>query len=473
VPSDYERLLMARMGTGFSQRTWSQMKRAGSAGRWFREQLQPELIEESARATALPSWFPDLADAAATQVARNTSGSKPAWTYARDLAAITILRRAYSNRPVLEMMTDFWSNHLHIPANADLPWMYRSSYDALLREHALGSFEELLVAATLHPAMVLYLDTFRSRRTTPNENHGRELLELHTVGRDGGYTEAEVKDAATILSGWWVDAWKTWAPSYKPEYHATGAVSVLGFEHPNAVADGQQVTKDFLKHLAHHPATARTLARRLAVKFVSDAPSDALVEQLAQVYLDNGTAIGPVLQALVRTDEFKASAGRKVRTPVEDLVATIRVLDVRAQAPTKDSDYAIAVAWVHRSVQVHQWPMPDGAPETNAAWSTTSRLLSSFRMHWEHVGGWWPRDGVTYRSTKHWVPREPLRLDAYVDHLSRTFFGRPAPDWLVSTALQATGLPAREVVTRDHVVADWLGVRLIGALLDTHLHMTR
>ncbi len=473
VPSDRERMVMARMGTGFSQKTWAQMQAAGSAGRWFRAQLQPELVEEGARAEALPGWFPDLDHSPLQQVTNNEDGTKYAWQYARDLAAVTILRRAYSNRPVLEMMTDFWSNHLHIPSDADLPWMWRTSYDALLRGHALGTFEDLLREATLHPAMLLYLDTFRSRRASPNENHGRELLELHTVGRDGGYTEAMVKDAARILSGWSVRAWTTWERFYEPRYHATGPVSVLGFEHPNAAADGQEVTVSFLKHLAHHPATAATLARRLAVKFVSDDPSAALVQQLADVYLANGTAIGPVLEALVASAEFKAAAGMKVRTPVEDLVATIRVLDVRADAPTDDDDYARALPWVHGSVQVYQWPMPDGAPEDNAAWSTTSRMLSSFEMHWSQTAGWWPSNGARYRSTTYWVPREPLRLDAYVDHLSRTFFGIPAPDWLVRTAVQATGLRAREVVSRDHAVADWLGVRLIGALLDTPLHMTR
>jgi uncharacterized protein (DUF1800 family) len=473
VPSDYERLLMARMGTGFSRRTWKQMEQAGGAKRWFRAQLKPHRVEESARALALADWFPDLAHTAIEQVTNNDNETKRAWQYARDLAAVTILRRAYSNRPVLEMMTDFWSNHLHIPANADLPWMWRSSYDALLRTHALGTFEDLLREATLHPAMVLYLDTFRSRRRTPNENHGRELLELHTVGRNGGYDETMVKDAARILSGYWVDAWNTWQPSYKPEFHALGPVSVLGFEAVNAEPDGQAVTLAFLKHLAHHPATAHTLARRLAVKFVSDEPSEALVQSLADVYLAHDTAIAPVLRALVASDEFKASAGAKVRTPVEDLVATMRALDVKAKAPRRDSDFAIALPYVHGSVQVYQWPMPDGAPEDSAPWSTPSRLLSSFNMHWGQVSGGWPSNGVAYHSTKHWVPKGRLRLDAYVDHLSRTLFGMPAPAWLVRTALQATGLRADEVVSRRHEVASWLGVRLIGALLDTPLHMTR
>ena len=473
VPSAGQRLLMARMGTGYSRKTWKQLRRAGGGKAWFRAQLQPDLVRESGLAEALGDWFPDLADTPATQVAKHQANRTLSWQYAHELAAATILRRAYSNRPVLEMMTDFWSNHLHVPADADTAWMWRSSYDALLRKHALGTFEELLREATLHPAMLLYLDTFRSRRRLPNENHGRELLELHTVGRDGGYSEEMVKDAARILSGWWVDAWGTWEPRYRADFHATGAVSVLGFEHANADPDGREVTHALLKHLAHLPATARTLAHRLAVKFVSDDPSTELVDELAAVYLDNGTAIAPVLEALVASGEFKRSAGQKVRTPVEDLVATMRVLGVRPQAPTRRSDYAWMLPWLHGSVQVHQWPMPDGAPEDSASWSTTSRLLSSFHMHWSQAAGWWPVDGVSYRSPKRWVPRKPLRLDAYVDHLSRTFFGTPAPDWLVTTAVHATGLPKDHVVSRRHEVASWLGVRLIGALLDTPLHMTR
>src|SRR5690606_39213187 len=118
----------------------------------------------------------------------------------------------------------------------------------------------------------LHLDTWTSTRRTPNENHGRELLELHTVGRAAGYTEAMVRDSARILSGYTIDAGRTWRPSYDPGRHATGPVQVLGFRHANADADGRAVTEAYLRYLARHPATARRIARKLAVRFVSDRP---------------------------------------------------------------------------------------------------------------------------------------------------------------------------------------------------------
>src|SRR6195952_3339304 len=155
-----------------------------------------------------------------------------------------------SERSVLETMTDFWSSHLHIPIGHDYAWVYRFDYDATIRQHALGTFEDLLVACSLHPAMRVYLDNWKSVRNAPNENQGRELLELHTVGRDAGYTEDMVKSSAKILSGYAVD-WgtgKTFTPLYDPAKHTTGAVSVLGFSHANTSTDGQAVATAYLKY---------------------------------------------------------------------------------------------------------------------------------------------------------------------------------------------------------------------------------
>ena len=180
-------------------------------------------------------------------------------------------------------MTDFWSTNLHIPVGHDRAWIYRADYDATIRQQAFGTFEDLLVALSLHPAMRLYLDNWSSVKNKPNENQGRELLELHTVGRAAGYTEAMVKDSAKILSGYTVDWGKTYVAKYDTNRHTTGAVTVLGFSDPNAGADGQSLTVAYLKYLAHHPSTASNLCRKLATYFVSDSPSDGLVAALAQV----------------------------------------------------------------------------------------------------------------------------------------------------------------------------------------------
>ena len=473
IPTRPQLHMMNRMGCGYSRGTWRQVKRAGGADDWFNKQLYPGRIKESVRARALSGWFPDLRESAEGKWARNKSGSKGGWEYAIDLANYSMLRRMYSNRQVFENMVEFWSNHLHVPSNGDLNWVQRTGYDKVVRKHALGRFDEMLVAASLHPAMLLYLDNWRSEKGAPNENQGRELLELHTVGRTSGYTEQMVKDSAKILSGYTVDAFNTWKGYYDRDKHTTGAVKVLGFSHANHSTDGSELAKDYLRYLAHHPATARTIARKLAVRFVSDSPSDALVDHLAKVFRRSGTDIRATLRALVATKEFKRSAGDKVRTPVEDLIATVRVLGVTAHKPTRKGSFAHAISWLHQGMVLYQWPRPDGPPDRNSAWSTATRILSSFRMHWNLAGGWYPSVNVGYRRPASWLPKRRIRFDKYVDHMSRMLLGRGSTPSMLKAAVQAVDCRPGEVITRDHPLADWLMVRLLGVLLDSPQHMSR
>ena len=474
VPTRFERHVMNRMATGFTPATWTQMRKAGGALPWFEAQLSPEGVPESALAEELTDWFPDLGNSWTKKWDDTITGRKGGWLYHRDLECLTILRRTYSRRPVRETMTDFWANHLHVPAGHDISFIYRYEYEDLLRQKAFGRFDDLLVAATLHPAMLGYLDTWRSVAAAPNENHGRELLELHTVGRTAGYTEAMVKDSAKILSGYTLDAYNTWEPFYSSKKHAMGPVQVLGFSDPNAAPDGRSVTQAYLRYLAHHPATARTLARRLAVKFVSDEPSLDLVSQLAQVYLDNDTEIRPVLRALVRHPEFAASVGKKVRTPHEDLVQTIRILKVRVEKPVDDSDFAVdTLSWASGDDWFYSWPRPDGAPEDGVPYASATRMMSSFGMHWAMVAGWWGDSRVAYKPVSSWLPQPKIAFDRYVDHLARRLHGRPATPRLVRAASLATGVQPTEIITAKHEVAHWLGVRLLGVLLDHPGHMSR
>jgi uncharacterized protein (DUF1800 family) len=464
---------MNRLGCGYSRATFLQLRRAGGAQDWFAQQLVPARVRETALGTGVVGWFPELREAPATKWAKNTAGTKGGWEYAADLARLSMLRRVYSSRQVLESMVDFWSNHLHVHADSDLGWVQRASYDDLIRRHALGRFDDLLVEAALHPAMLLYLDTWRSVRGHPNENQGRELLELHTVGRASGYTEAMVKDSATILSGFTVDAFGSWNGFYDPARHTTGPVQVLGFTSPNASADGQAVTRDYLRYLAHHPATAQNIARKLARHYVSDTPSTSLVTAVARAFRASGTDIRATLRALVAHPDFIRSRGRLVRTPIEDFVATCRVLRVSARRPTGDDSFAQASVWVPQSTLAYHWPRPDGSPYGDAAWSSATRVLSSFRMHWNLTAGWWPTRDVTYVRPAAWLPQSRIRLDQYVDHLSRMLLGRPSTSRVLSAAVAAVGYPPATVVTRDHELSQWLFVRLVGVLLDSPEHLRR
>ena len=469
VPTEYGLHLMNRLGCGWSPGTWAEMKAAGGPTAWFEQQMSPETVPEHPKVGYVDSWFPELYEAPAVKFTK----SKVGYGYADQLSSWTMLRRIYSNRQVLETMVDFWSNHLHVTAVGGTAWVQRFHYDQTIRQHALGRFEDLLLACTLHPSMLLYLDNFRSVKGAPNENHGRELLELHTVGRESGYTEQMVKDSAVILSGYRVDFRGSWELRYNPRQHTEGAVQVLGFSHPNASADGSQLTVDYLRYLAQHPATARTIATRLVTRFVGDYPPLALVDRLAQVYLASGTDIRPVLRTLVASPEFQQSVGQKVRTPVDDLVATARALEVDAKRPTSGRAFAHKITHQHRGLPLFQWPRPDGAPERNADWASAARMLSSFRMHWDLASGGSPSRDVKYRKPQRWLPEKELRLDRYVDHLSRTLLGRPSTKTQLKAVCQATGYPADEKVDRHHELARDQFVRVAAVLLDSPQHMTR
>lgn len=478
VPTSRQRHMLTRMGCGFSVSSFADLRRAGGELEWFEQQLYPESVTETATGSAIASWFPRLQDSPKTIWDNNERGVKAAWEYARDLSNYSLLRRIHSRRTVFESMVDFWSNHLHVDANHFPGFTQRAAYDAVMRTHALGRFDELLVAATLHPAMLMYLDNWKSVRGAPNENHGREVLELHTVGRDAGYTEAMVKDSAKILSGYTVIDGRNagadgWTGYYDASRHTTGAVSVLGFTAANTSADGSRPTVDYLRFLAHHPSTAQRIARKLAVRFVSDAPSEALVAHVAGVFLESGTDVKATLRALVATEEFWGSAGDKVRTVIDDVVATCRALRVKAQAPVDLRSFANELSWALDSTLPFQWPRPDGPPERATAWASPTRMLNSWRMHWNLAGGYWPDDQVRFKRPVAYLPQDRLRFDRFVDHVCRVVLGRPSNTRLLDAACEGTGTGPGEVVTAGHPIIEWKMHRLLSVLLDTPAHMSR
>jgi uncharacterized protein (DUF1800 family) len=389
-----------------------------------------------------------------------------------------LLRRMRSRRQVLEVMTELWEHHFNVPANGDAQFTWRVAFGDTIRTRALGRFEDLLQAVVTHPAMLISLDNVSSTRRFPNENLGRELLELHTVGR-GAYKESDVKDSARILTGWTVDMWRTFDARYDTARHSRGPVKVLGFSHPNGSADGRQVTRAYLRYLAHHPATARRVARRLAVKFIRDDPSPALVNHLARVYLANDTEIRPVLRALVRSRAFARSVGTKVRDPGEDLVATYRALGVRVRRPAGGSlgeRYAAnQMLWQVSDIGIRpfDWPRPDGQPIDNASWASPSRLIASMEMHQNMAGGWWPNRGISYRRPVRWLPRSGVRFDELVEHLSQQILHRHSSARLLKACCQATGCKPKERITAKHGLVRWDMHRLLSAILDSPAFMTR
>ncbi|HET6561879.1 MAG TPA: DUF1800 domain-containing protein [Marmoricola sp.] len=473
VPTDRELHVLNRLGCGFSTGSYKQLRRAGGAMEWFEVQLDHESVPENARAAGLAGWFPRLWDDPATKMASDRADRYKNHEYGRDLSNYSLLRRSYSDRTVFESMVELWSNHLHVEARHFPGFTQRALYDQTIRAHALGTFADLLVAASLHPAMLLYLDNWRSKADSPNENHGRELLELHTVGRDARYTEAMVKDSAKILSGWTVIEGEGYRAEFQASRHATGSVKVLGFSHRNTVADNPGLAERYLRYLAAHPSTAERICRKLAVRFVSDEPSAGLVDQMAAAYLANDTDIKATLRAMVSSDEFWGSAGQKVRTAIDDVVATCRVLQIKANAPTREKSFGNVISHAIDDTLIYHWPRPDGPPDRAAVSASTTRMLNSWRMHWQLGGGFWPDGDVAYRSPLKFLPVPGMRFDELVDHLCRVLIGRQSTPKLLEAACKGCDVLPGERITRGHAVMRHKFPRLTSAVLDTTEHMTR
>ena len=468
--------LASRFTYGMTPALLQQMSGYPTVQAWFDAQLQPASLADPSAST-IEGWWPSLAWSAQTVWAQDQASPGAAWRAMADYQRWCLMRRTYSTRQLLESVTEVFENHLHVPVHDDGVFGFRTDYGRVIRQHALGRFDQMLVAAITHPAMGISLDNASSTKSAPNENLGRELLELHTVGR-GNFTEDDVKNSARILTGYRVTLWSTWNVYYHPASHWTGPVQVLGFSHPNAEADGRPVTEAYLTYLAHHPLTARRLAKKLAVRFVSDTPSAALLDHLASVYLASGTAIVPVIRALVEHPEFLAAAGRKVRNPSDDVVATWRVLDVQASAPVSDDSAVNAMLW--QTVGVGQapfdWARPDGQPEDGESWSSVSRMLASFQAHYSMAGGWWPKQQLTYHPLTAWVPLtdgQSMRFDALVDHLSRRLLGRTASARLLDACCLASGVTASTSITTTHSVVRWGMPVLLTTVLDGPEHLTR
>ena len=269
--------------------------------------------------------------------------------------------------------------------------------------------------------MLLYLDNWTSVRNAPNENQGRELLELHTVGRGAGYTEADGQGLRQDPLGLHRRRLEDLGAVLRPAAGTPpGRCRCSASPHANAAADGRALTVDYLRYLAHHPATATRIATKLCRHFVADEPSAALVD-------DRGHRRSPTPARTSRrrcarwwptptswpARHAGAQPGRGLRGHRAGCSAC------RCRRPPTASRSPGRCIWLPETTLLYQWPRPDGLPLGDAAWSSATRMLNSFRMHWNLAAGWWPTKDVAYRTTgAAWLPRPSLRLDEYVDHLS-------------------------------------------------------
>jgi uncharacterized protein (DUF1800 family) len=302
-----------------------------------------------------------------------------------------------SERPFIERLTQFWTNHFAVSVDKAVVLGLAGSLEReAIRPHVLGRFADMLLAVEQHPAMLLYLDNAGSvgpdsvaallarmrRGKAPlgiNENLAREILELHTLGVDGGYTQADVTTFAQVISGWSIggglgrlSGGEPGHFMFRPALHEPGAKVVLGKHYAQGgIAQGEAVLRD----LAASPATAHHIAVKLARHFVADEPPQSIIERLTQAYLHSGGDLPHVYRALIDSPEPWADPLAKYKTPTDYLISTYRALDV----PVVEGHGALA-ALEQLGQRTYSPGSPAGWPDRSADWDGASALLK--RIEW-------------------------------------------------------------------------------------------
>ncbi|MCE3002560.1 MAG: DUF1800 domain-containing protein [Xanthomonadaceae bacterium] len=376
-PPDPVGLLLSRTSFGVREEELQAARRAGYDA-WLEAQLAPERIDTSALESQIAANLPTVAMSNGQIIALARESNRQ-FQAADELRAATILRQAYSPAQLFEVMVEFWTNHFNVNIGDGAVRFYKSVDDREIRRHAMGRFADLLKANARSPAMLFYLDNYLNVATGPNENYARELMELHTLGVDGGYTEDDVKAVARAFTGWTFTPYNPAAGVTDVQFvfvrsrHDTRAKRVLGVDLPagRGIEDGDAV----LDMLANHPSTARFIARKLLRRFVADAPAEALVERIALVFRQTGGDIRALLRAILSSDEFKASGDDKLKRPVEYAISALRATNAQLTG-----NWIRALAETLNTLgQLHfAWPAPNGYPDVGGYWVNSSSLLTRF-----------------------------------------------------------------------------------------------
>ena len=310
------------------------------------------------------------------------------------LRRVTTLRAIYSQRQLFEVMCEFWSDHFNIdPGKGDCRWSKPTDDKEVVRAHALGNFRDMLRASALSPAMLWYLDgqanSLRKAGEKPNENYARELMELHTLGVHGGYSQADVMEVARCHTGWslfskrqaklgkvikprlfFANAAKGMpftdrgSVFFDGEHHDDGAKRVLGHEIPAGL--GKDDIERVIDIVAFHPNTARYLATKLCNRFIADEPPASAIDAVAKAFTDSKGDIKKTLRALFTTPEFATSAGGKMKRPFHYVVSALRATNA-----STDAGKPIIQFLENMGQAPFRYPTPDGYPLEAEHWHAT------------------------------------------------------------------------------------------------------
>ena len=326
---------------------------------------------------------------------------------AAELQAAKVVRAVTSERQLEEVMVEFWFNHFNVFAGkGDVRW-YVSAYEReAIRPYAMGRFSDLVRATAHHPAMLFYLDNWlsakpdfrvpvgpnRGRKAGLNENYARELMELHTLGVDGGYTQKDVTEVARAFTGWTIDRPQTDGHFiFRPVMHDTGEKIVLGHRIPAGGGrdDGERV----IELLTRHPATARFVATKLVRRFVLDTPPPALVASVAGSYMTTGGDIPAMLRTIFESPEFSSEDAyrAKIKKPFEFVASAVRAL-----GGSTDAQGGMALARVSAEIgePLYQAQPPTGYADRGEVWVNAGALLARMNFALALASGRYPHVSV-------------------------------------------------------------------------------
>jgi uncharacterized protein (DUF1800 family) len=405
--------LVNRITWGASATTAADFNRAGRAG-WLRSQLHPGggampaeaeafIASLSISKTPFETLVADMdamridSDARARQAVDSADKQAARQAYqqaltkvARDAASRSLMRALYSSNQLQEQMTWFWFNHFNVHQyKGNLRVLVGDYEDKALRPRALGRFRDLLIASATHPAMLRYLDNEQNAAGRINENYAREVMELHTLGVDGGYSQKDVQELARVLTGVGVnfsDKTPTLRPNLRDLYVRQGFVEFNPGRHDmgeKVVLDqriagtGWKEVLDELGRLANHPSTAHFVSRKLAQYFAADAPPPSLVERMTLAFGRSDGDIALTLAAMFDAPEFGATLGRKFKDPMHFVVSAVRLAYDDRIIPNP----LPMAGWLGRLGELpYNRQTPDGYPLDESAWASPGQMATRFEI---------------------------------------------------------------------------------------------
>ncbi len=375
---------LERATFGVTDALRSEVDAAGGFEGWLDAQLANRLPAQGRGTTLLADIESRLSPVDREQTKKGPQRAEATRLCLETITGRTVFGAALGADQLRHRVVDVLADLLHVTSSTQPELFDICEYDSVLRAGAFGRFADLVLATARQPAMLAFLDQMGSRADggrTPNENYARELMELHTVGVDGGYDEQDVGEVAHVLSGWTVDR-RSHRFEFRAGWHDLGgfgaADDIIGWKRDTGDV-GEAAGVALIEHLACHPSTARRVAHLFARRFVSEQIStdDELVREAAEVFTHHDTAIGPMLRHLLTSDRFAGAATLMIRRPTDLVAHAVRVAGADVSSTHIDSTLELLVGVMSVLGHVpYGWPSPNGYPTSSAAWSSAGAMIS-------------------------------------------------------------------------------------------------